>query len=208
MHIYPPMEPIQSERQAERIFRRHRGVLRTSRALRLGIHPRVLYRLRDSGRLIPVARGLYRLADLPESSQPDLVAVASRVPQAVICLISALSFHGITTQIPHEVHIALPRRTRYPRLDHPPTRVFLMTGAAYSEGIETHSIEGVQIRVYGPEKSVADCFKFRNKIGMDVAVEALRLARERKRVTPRGLLYYARLCRVERVMRPYLEALA
>jgi len=208
MHIYPPMKLVGAEKQAETLFRRHRGVLRTSHALKLGIHPRVLYQLRDSGRLISVTRGLYRLADFPEQSQPDLLIVASRVPQAVICLISALSFHGITTQVPHEVHIALPRRTRYPRLDHPPTRVFLMTGAAYSEGIETHSVEGVQLRVYGPEKSVADCFKFRNKIGMDVAIEALRLARERKRATPQSLLHYARLCRVDRVMRPYLEALA
>lgn len=201
------MKRVELERRAEAAFRRHLGVLRTSHALKLGIHPRILYRLRDAGRLVSVTRGVYRLAELPEPSHPDLLVVARRVPQAVICLISALSFHGLTTQIPHEVHIALPRRTRCPRLDHPPLRVFLMTGAAYSEGIETHSIEGVPIRVYGPEKTVVDCFKFRNKIGIDVAVEALRLARERKRVTPRALLQYARLCRVERVMRPYLEAL-
>ena len=189
------------------MFHRHRGVLRTSQALKLGIHPRILYHLRDTGWLVAVTRGVYRLADLPEPSHPDLLVVARRVPQAVICLISALSFHGLTTQIPHEVQIALPRRTRYPRLDHPPLRVFLMTGAAYTEGIETHSIEGISLRIYSPEKTVVDCFKFRNKIGIDVAVEALRLARERKRVTPRVLLQYARLCRVERVMRPYLEAL-
>ena len=201
------MKRVELERRAEAVFRRHRGVLRTSHALKLGIHPRILYRLRDAGRLVAVTRGVYRLADLPEPNHPDLLVVARRVPQAVICLISALSFHGLTTQIPHEVHIALPRRTRYPRLDHPPLRVFLMTGAAYSAGIETHLIEGVPIRIYGPEKTVVDCFKFRNKIGIDVAVEALRLARERKRVTPRVLLQYARLCRVERVMRPYLEAL-
>ena len=201
------MKRVDLERRAEAIFRRHRGVLRTSQALKLGIHPRILYRLRDAGRLVSVTRGVYRLAELPEPSHPDLLVVARRVPQAVICLISALSFHDLTTQIPHEVHIALPRRTRYPRLDHPPLRVFLMTGAAYTEGVETHSIEGVPLRVYGPEKTVVDCFKFRNKIGIDVAVEALRLARERKHVTPRGLLRYARLCRVERVMRPYLEAL-
>jgi predicted transcriptional regulator of viral defense system len=201
------MKRVDLERRAEAVFRRHRGVLRTSQALKLGIHPRILYRLRDAGRLVSVTRGVYRLAELPEPSHPDLLVVARRVPQAVICLISALSFHNLTTQIPHEVHIALPRRTRYPRLDHPPLRVFLMTGAAYAEGIETHSIEGVPLRVYGPEKTVVDCFKFRNKIGIDVAVEALRLARERKHVTPRGLLRYARLCRVERVMRPYLEAL-
>lgn len=201
------MKRVDLERRAEAVFRRHRGVLRTSQALKLGIHPRILYRLRDAGRLVSVTRGVYRLAELPEPSHPDLLVVARRVPQAVICLISALSFHDLTTQIPHEVHIALPRRTRYPRLDHPPLRVFLMTGAAYAEGIETHSIDGVSLRVYGPEKTVVDCFKFRNKIGIDVAVEALRLARERKHVTPRGLLRYARLCRVERVMRPYLEAL-
>lgn len=201
------MKRVDLERRAEAVFRRHRGVLRTSQALKLGIHPRILYRLRDAGRLVSVTRGVYRLAELPEPSHPDLLVVARRVPQAVICLISALSFHDLTTQIPHEVHIALPRRTRYPRLDHPPLRVFLMTGAAYADGIETHSIEGIPLRVYGPEKTVVDCFKFRNKIGIDVAVEALRLARERKHVTPRGLLRYARLCRVERVMRPYLEAL-
>lgn len=201
------MKRVDLERRAEAVFRRHRGVLRTSQALKLRIHPRILYRLRDAGRLVSVTRGVYRLAELPEPSHPDLLVVARRVPQAVICLISALSFHDLTTQIPHEVHIALPRRTRYPRLDHPPLRVFLMTGAAYADGIETHSIEGIPLRVYGPEKTVVDCFKFRNKIGIDVAVEALRLARERKRVTPRGLLRYARLCRVERVMRPYLEAL-
>lgn len=201
------MKRVDLERRAEAVFRRHRGVLRTSQALKLGIHPRILYRLRDAGRLVSVTRGVYRLAELPEPSHPDLLVVARRVPQAVICLISALSFHDLTTQIPHEVHIALPRRTRYPRLDHPPLRVFLMTGAAYTEGVETHSIEGVPLRVYGPEKTVVDCFKFRNKVGIDVAVEALRLARERKHVTPRGLLRYARLCRVERVMRPYLEAL-
>lgn len=201
------MKHVELDRQAKAVFRHHRGVLRTSQALRLGIHPRTLYRLRDSGRLVAVTRGVYRLADLPEPSHPDLLVVARRVPQAVICLISALSFHGLTTQVPHEIQIALPRRTRYPRLDHPPLRVFLMTGAAYTGGIETHSIEGIPLRIYGPAKTVVDCFKFRNKIGIDVAVEALRLARERKHVTPRALLQYARLCRVERVMRPYLEAL-
>lgn len=196
-----------ADHNAEAVFRRHSGVLRTSRALALGIHPRTLYRLRDSGRLAVVSRGVYRLAELPEPSQPDLVVVATRVPQAVVCLISALSFHGITTQVPHEVQIALPRGRRRPQLDHPPIRVFQLTGKAYTEGIETHSIEGVPVRIYSPEKTIADCFKFRNKIGLDVAVEALKLGRERKRVSIMSLLHHARICRVERVMRPYLEAL-
>jgi predicted transcriptional regulator of viral defense system len=150
---------------------------------------------------------VYRLADLPEPSQPDLVVIATRVPRAVVCLISALAFHGITTQVPHEVHIALPRGQRSPRLGHPPIRVFRFTGRAFSEGVETHAIEGVPVRVYGPEKTVADCFKFRNRIGLDVAVEALRLSRERKRASVRTLLHHARICRVERIMQPYLEAL-
>lgn len=201
------MGPSRTERHAETVFRHHSGVLRTSRALALGIHPRTLYRLRDSGRLVGVSRGVYRLTHLPEPSQPDLVVVATRVPNAVVCLISALAFHDITTEVPHEVHVALPRGSRSPRLDHPPVRVFRMTGKAYGEGIETHSIEGVPLRIYSVEKTVADCFKFRGKIGLDVAVEALRLARERKRASPRSLLHYARICRVERVMIPYLEAL-
>jgi predicted transcriptional regulator of viral defense system len=191
---------------AEAVFREHGGMLRTSDAIALGVHPRTLYFLRDSDRLVSVSRGLYRLADLPELSEPDLVSVASRVPQAVICLISALSFHGITTEIPHEVYVALPRQVKRPRLDHPPLRVFWFSGAALTTGIEAHDLDGISIKVYGPEKTVADCFKFRHKIGLDVAIEALRLCRERKGSTPRKLLHYARVCRVEQIMRPYLEA--
>jgi predicted transcriptional regulator of viral defense system len=192
---------------AETLFRKHGGMLRASEALALGIHARTLYRLRDENRLVTVSRGLYRLADLPELSDPDLVSVATRIPQAVICLISALAFHEITTEIPHEVSIALPRTVKRPRLDYPPLRVFWVSGEALTEGIEEHKIDGVKVRIYGPEKTVADCFKFRNRIGLDVAIEALKLCRERRGSTPRKLLHYARICRVERIMRPYLEAL-
>jgi predicted transcriptional regulator of viral defense system len=202
------MKPQQNGLEfAEKQFRKHGGLLRASEAIALGIHPRTLYRLRDEDRLVTVSRGLYRLADLPELSDPDLVLVATRIPQAVICLISALAFHEITTEIPHEVSIALPRTVKRPRLDHPPLRVFWFSGESLTEGVEEHKIDVVKVRVYGPEKTVADCFKFRNKIGLDVAIEALKLCRERKGSTPRKLLHYARICRVERVMRPYLEAL-
>ena len=197
-----------AEKQAESLFRRHNGVLRTSRALKLGIHPRTLYRLRDTGHLVHVSRGVYRLADLPEHSQPDLAVVATRVPQAVVCLISALFYHELTTQVPHEVQIALPRGTRSPRLGHPPIRVFRLTGRAYREGIETHSIEGVRLRVYSPAKTVADCFKFRNKISLDVALEALRDYRRKHKAGTDELWRFAKVCRVAAVMRPYLEALA
>lgn len=194
-------------RKAETIFRRHGGMLRTSRAIALGIHPRTLYALREAGRLLPVSRGLYRLADLPSLGNPDLATVAARIPQGVICLISALSFHGITTQIAHQIDVALPRGTKQPRLDYPPVRIFRFSLPALDTGITIHQVDAVPVRVYDAAKSVADCFKFRNRIGIDVAVEALKLYRERKKGDMRELLRYARTCRVERVMMPYLEAL-
>jgi predicted transcriptional regulator of viral defense system len=198
--------PSTTRDSALAIFREHGGMLRTSHVLELGVHPETLYRLRDTGDLVEVTRGLYRLADLPELGHPDLVAVASRIPSGVICLISALSFHGITTEVPHEVQIALAPGAVRRRVVYPPTRVFQFSGAAFEQGIEIHPIDGLAVKVYGPEKTVADCFRFRNKIGLAVAVEALRLCRERRHSTPRTLLDFARIDRVERVMMPYLEA--
>jgi predicted transcriptional regulator of viral defense system len=192
---------------AKRLFRRHGGVLRTSEALRLGIHPRTLYAMRDQGLLERLSRGLYRLADLPPLGNPDLVTVALKVPGGVICLISALAYHELTTQIPHEVYLALPRGAEPPRLEHPPVRVFWFTGKAFTEGVETHEVDGVPVRIYGAEKTLADCFKYRNKIGLDTAVEALRRYVRGRRAPIDTLMSYARICRVEKVMRPYLEAL-
>jgi predicted transcriptional regulator of viral defense system len=201
------MALTESIRKAVQIFRRHGGLLRTSRALELGIHPRSLYGLRDSGQIVEVSRGVYRLASLGEIKDPDLVTVAVRIPKAIICLISALHFHNITTQIPHAVDVAVPRGTKPPRLDHPPLRLFRFSEVALTAGIETHTLDGVSIRIFSAEKTVADCFKFRNKIGLDVAVEGLKLCMERKRSRPQELLQYAQVCRVQEVMRPYLEAL-
>jgi predicted transcriptional regulator of viral defense system len=184
------------------------GILRTHDALERGIHPRTLYQLRDKGLLEQVSRGVFRLASLPPLSHPDLVAVAMRVPRGVICLTSALSLHELTTQIPHEVHLALPRGTKTPVLVHPPLRVFRFSGAALTEGIETRKLDGVDVRLYSPEKSVVDCFRFRNKLGTEMAVEALKLYLERPGTNPAQILELARLCRMERVMLPYLEALA
>ncbi|MDN5848921.1 MAG: type IV toxin-antitoxin system AbiEi family antitoxin domain-containing protein [Nitrococcus sp.] len=192
---------------AIRLFRRHGGVLRTRDALRLGIHPRTLYAMRDAGLLDRLSRGLYRLADLPPLGNPDLVAVALKVPGGVICLISALAYHELTTQIPHEVYLALPRGAEPPRLDHPPVRIFWVTGKAFTEGVETHEVDGVPVRIYGAEKTLADCFKYRNKIGLDTVVEALRRYVRRGRTRIDTLMAYARICRVKKVIRPYLEAL-
>ena len=165
-----------------------------------------LYEMREAGGLEQLARGLYRLADLPPLSEPDLATVAKRIPQGVICLISALAFHELTTQIPHEVHLALPRTARYPKLKFPPLHVFHFSREAYLAGIETHAIDAVPVRVYSAEKTLADCFKFRNTIGLDVAVEALRAYRGQRRPRLQEVIECARVCRVENVMRPYLEA--
>jgi len=189
------------------LFRQHGGILRTAAALRLGIHPRTLYGLRDSGALQQLSRGLYRLAELPPLSNPDFVIVALKIPQAVICLVSALSFHDLTTQVPHTVDVALRPNSSRPTLDFPPLRTFWFSGPAWSEGVETHLIDGAPVRVYGPAKSVADSFKYRHKIGPDITLEALRLYRKGRDFQVDTLLKYARICRVEKVMRPYLETL-
>ncbi len=193
--------------RAASVFREHGGVLRTMEAVRLGVHPRTLYAMRDAGILERLGRGLYRLADLPPLGNPDLVVVALRIPEGVICLLSALTIHDITTQIPHEVHVALNRGTEPPRLEHPPVRVFWFTGEAFTVGLETHEMDGINVRVYGAAKTVADCFKYRNKLGLDVAIEALKLYLRQKRGGPEELIRFARACRVDRVIRPYIEAL-
>jgi predicted transcriptional regulator of viral defense system len=163
--------------------------------------------MRDASIVEPVSRGVYRLASLPPLGEPDLATVALRVPRAVVCLVSALSYHQITTQVPREVQIALPRGIKSPILHYPPIRVFRFSGAALTAGIETHRLDGVAVRMYRPEKTVADCFRLRNKIGIDVAIEALQLALKDKHITAAQILRYARICRVERIMLPYLEAL-
>jgi predicted transcriptional regulator of viral defense system len=193
--------------KAKTIFRRHDGVLRTQEAIKYGIHPRVLYALREAGVLERLSRGVYRLADLPPLTNQDLVTVSLRVPHGVVCLISALAFHELTTQIPHAVYLALERGSKLPRLEYPPLRVYRFTSDAFVAGIQSHKLDGVSVRVYDPEKTIADCFKYRNKLGLDAAIEALRLWRRQKRRDIGRLMAYARICHVERVIRPYVEAL-
>jgi predicted transcriptional regulator of viral defense system len=164
--------------------------------------------MRDEGVLTQLARGTYRLASLPELGEPDLVAVAKRIPSGVICLISALSFHDLTTQIPHAVDVAVGRGAEVPRIEYPPVRLYWFSGEALTRGIETPAVDGQKVRIYSAEKSIADAFKYRNKIGMDVAIEALRNWSARRGRKLQRLLEFARICRVERVVRPYLEALA
>ncbi|MEA2014045.1 MAG: type IV toxin-antitoxin system AbiEi family antitoxin domain-containing protein [Thermodesulfobacteriota bacterium] len=190
----------------EDIFRSCGGQMRMSEAIKRGITRYMLYFLRDRGVIEQVSRGVYRLVELPPISNPDLVTVGLRFPNAVICLVSALAYHDITTQIPHSISVAVPRESRLPSLDHPPLLVRRFSDQAYRAGIEEHQIDGVPVKIYSTEKTLADCFKFRNKIGMDIVLEALKLYKTRKKFNLGELLKYAKICRVERVMRPYLEA--
>ena len=183
------------------------GTLRTRDLITLGVHTDALYMLRDSGRVVELGRGLYRLAETGEAEHPDLALVAARAPDAAVCLISALSYHDITTQIPSSVHLAVPRGSYHGIRLPIPVTVYRFDPKTFTKGLETHRVGGMPLKIYSPARSVVDCFKFRNKIGLDVALEALRLARQRKRVQNRELLHYARLLRVENPMSPYLQAI-
>lgn len=189
------------------MFRRHGGMMRTQDALRAGIHPRTLYSLRDAGVLERLSRGVYRLAAATPLGSPDLVTIAIRAPESVICLISALAFHELTTQIPHEVYVAVARGAESPRLDYPPVRIFWFSGRAFTEGVETNRLDGVPVRIYSREKTLVDCFKYRNKIGLDTVLEAIRLYKQSRRTDVDALMRYADICRVAKTIRPYLEAM-
>ncbi len=185
---------------------RHRRVLQAADVREQGWSPQLLIRLHLAGKLQRISRGLYALPDAEVTEHQSLIEVCQRVPKAVLCLLSALQFHEIGTQIPHEVWIALPEGRQAPALRYPPLRITRLRGAAYSDGIQTVTDHGAPIRVYSAAKTVTDCFKFRNKIGLDVALEALKEAWRSRKVTMPELSHFARINRVERVMQPYLEA--
>lgn len=184
---------------------RHRRVLRAADVREQGYSPQLLIRLHQAGQLQRIARGLYALPDAEVTEHQTLIEVCQRVPRAVLCLLSALQFHEIGAQAPHEVWVALPEGSQAPAPGYPPLRVARLRGAAYSEGVLTVTEHGAPIRVYSAAKTVTDCFKFRNKIGLDVALEALKDAWRSRKVTMAELSHFARLNRVERVMQPYLE---
>jgi len=196
--------PTEQERALEIV--RRAGILRSRDLDRHGIARTHLERLERKGLLERAARGLYRLPSADLTEHHSLAAACKLAPNSVVCLLSALRFHDLTTQAPHQVWLAIDRRSRHPRRTTLPLRIVLFSGRALTEGIQLHKIEGVRVQIYGPAKTVADCFKYRNKLGLDVAIEALRDFRRRY---PRGrdeLWHFARICRVSNVMRPYLEA--
>ncbi|NTW84245.1 MAG: transcriptional regulator [Chlorobiaceae bacterium] len=182
------------------------GLIRTREAISLGIHPRTLYSLRDNGELEELSRGLYKLKREKQLEYPDFVTVALRAPNSVLCLFSALSFHEMTTHVPHSVSLALEKGDEQPRIEYPPVTVFRFSPSCFKLGIETHQLDGFPVKIYSPEKTLVDCFKFRNRIGMDIVLEALKLYRQRLHKNLHTLMQYAEVCRVASVMKPYLEA--
>jgi predicted transcriptional regulator of viral defense system len=207
MVLLLPIMKARDRNKALKSFRDRGGTLRTRDLMALGVHTDVLYALRQEGRIIELGRGLYRLTDAGEAEHPDLALVAARAPTAAVCLISALSYHGITTQIPSAVSLAVPRGSYHRIKMSIPVTVYRFDPKTFLEGLETHRIGGLPLKIYGVARTVVDCFKFRNKVGLDIALEALRLARQRKKLQNRELLHYARLLRVEKPMTPYLQAI-
>jgi predicted transcriptional regulator of viral defense system len=195
--------------KAKRILElaRHSGVVSTGEVRSEEIHHEYLRQLCREGKLVREGRGLYSLPDADVTVHHGLAQASKAIPKGVICLLSALRFHEIGTQAPHEVWIAIDRRAARPRVERPRMRIVRFSGKALTEGIEERRVEGVPVKIYNPAKTVADCFKYRNKIGLDVALEALRdVIRERKSSTDE-LWRYAKICRVTKIIRPYMEAI-
>jgi predicted transcriptional regulator of viral defense system len=187
---------------------RKQGIIRPRDLIQMRIPNIYLTRLVAAKQLERVSRGLYQLPNARVTEYHSLALVAKQYPDAAICLLSALAFHGLTTQSPHQVWVAIPGKARRPIMATVKLRVVRYSGSALTAGLETHTIEKVPVRIYNPAKTVADCFKYRHKIGLDVAIEALRESRRSRRVTNDDLWKYAKICRVWNVMRPYLEVIA
>jgi len=183
------------------------GVVSTGEVRSQGIHHEYLRQLCKESKLIRVGRGLYSLPDADVTVHHGLAQARKAIPKGVICLLSALRFHEIGTQAPHEVWVAIDRRAARSRAKYPRMRIVRFSGKSLSEGIDEHNVEGVRVRIYNPAKTVADCFKYRNKIGLDVALEALRETIRERRCTIDELWRYAKICRVTEIMRPYMEAI-
>ncbi|MGD1216497.1 MAG: type IV toxin-antitoxin system AbiEi family antitoxin domain-containing protein [Terriglobales bacterium] len=183
------------------------GMVRPRDIEAIGLPREYLIRLHRQGKLSRSGRGIYALPDANVTERHSYAEVAKRVPETVICLLSALAFHQITTQSPASVWIALRQGARRPALTSPSLRIVRLSGLSLTEGIENHQVEGVPVRVYSAAKTVADCFKFRNKIGLDVAIEALKDCLRQKKATVNEIYRYAKVCRVSNVIRPYMEAL-
>lgn len=196
-----------TEHRIQTLLRRA-GTARSRELVAAGITRSELSRRVAAGQLVRVARGLYTMPGYQGGEHGALVTVAKRAPGVLFCLLTALRIHELTTQAPFEVWIAIGNKDHPPRLDYPPLHTVRFADAALAAGVETHRVDGAEVRVTSVAKTVADCFKFRNKIGLDVALEALREARRARKATADELWRYAKINRMTNVMRPYLEAMA
>ena len=182
------------------------GVIRPKDLDKYGIPCKYLHILYKKGLLNRIARGLYVSPESEPTERRSLAEIGKRIPQAVVCLISALQFHDLTTQLPSKVWIAIDRKAWLPKKIELPVQVYRFSGKAFTEGIEEHKIEGVTEKVYNPAKTVADCFKYRKKIGIDIAIEALKDCLQQRKCKPADIEHYARICKISSVIRPYMEA--
>lgn len=188
-------------------IREKRGLATYAEIIKAGFNKTLIKAGLNSRRIQKVDRGLYRLSDGFSLAEPDIVAVSIKAPKGVICLLSALAFHEATNEIPSCVHIAIPRGTHANKIKYPPVKFYRYNPGAWEAGIEEREIDGRKIKVYSLARTIADCFKFRNKIGMNIARDALKVAVMEKDTKPQEIMHYARICRVDRIIKPILETL-
>ncbi len=188
-------------------FKSHGSVVRFTDILKAGFHPDLLVSLEKEKKVEKIARGLYCLTHYPLGSHPDLVAATLQAPRGVICLLSALAFYEATNEIPKQVDLAIPQKTHANRIKYPPVRFYRFVPKAWKAGIEERKIGGYKIRMYNLAKTIVDCFKFRNKIGVNIAREALKVAVTEKNIKPKEIMKYAKICRVDSIIKPILEAM-
>lgn len=196
------------ETHSQRVLKlvQQKGAVRPIDLEAIGAPRVVLTRMTAKGQLERTSRGIYTLPDSQGSETNSLTTIAAKAPKAIFCLLTALQFHELTTQLPRRVWIAMPRGSHVPQIDYPPLKMVQFNTASYSEGVEVHQLGGATVRVYSIAKTIADCFKYRNAVGLDVALEALKNARTQKKIDIDELWRCAGICRVTNVMRPYLEA--
>ncbi|GBD98115.1 hypothetical protein BMS3Abin07_00123 [bacterium BMS3Abin07] len=188
-------------------FKKHDGIARFSSIIKAGFHPDTLRALEKKGKIEKIARGLYRMTHYTLGPYPDLVIASLQAPRGIVCLVSALSFHEVTNEIPKYVDIAIPAGSRANRIKYPPVRFYRFSVKSWNTGVEVHQAEGHKIRVYSLAKTMADCFKFRNRIGVNVARDALKIAVTEKGIKPYDIMKYAKICRVVRIIQPILETM-
>ena len=188
-------------------FRSHNGAARFSAVLKAGFHPDSIATLENEKKVEKIARGLYRLTDYIPGSHPDLVTASLQARRGVVCLLSALAFYEVTSEISRYVDLAIPQGTHANRIKYPPVKFYHFSTKSWQAGIEEYKIEGYTIKVYNLAKTIADCFKFRNKIGMNLVREALKIAVTEKNIKPKEIMQYAKICRVDSIIKPILEAM-